>query len=268
MLSIPGLPTHDVDVPEQVRAIAAGRPLRCVWHNELDGLTFEIGADPERCFVKWNPNDNGIDLSAETARLAWAATYTPVPRVLGHGSSESGSWLVTAAVPGNSAVSERWCAEPEVAVRAIGTGLRAFHEALPVQTCPFSATAPDRLADAQRRAAAGELDPSDWQEQHRALGVDGALRVLADIPPVDRIVVCHGDTCAPNTLIGDDGAWSGHVDLGELGTGDRWGDLAVATLSLEWNYGPGWETLLLDAYGVPADPARMRYYRLLWDLGP
>jgi aminoglycoside phosphotransferase len=26
--------------------------------------------------------------------------------------------------------------------------------------------------------------------------------------------------------------------------------------------------LLLDAYGVPPDLDRIRYYRLLWDLGP
>jgi kanamycin kinase len=62
----------------------------------------------------------------------------------------------------------------------------------------------------------------------------------------------------------------------------RWADLAVATWSTTWNYGPGWEIPLLDAYGVAPDaygvapdaygvapdPARTRYYRLLWDLGP
>jgi aminoglycoside phosphotransferase len=61
--------------------------------------------------------------------------------------------------------------------------------------------------------------------------------------------------------------WSGHVDLGRLGIADRWADLAIATWSAGWNYGPGWERLLLDAYGVEPDPERTRYYRLLWDLG-
>jgi len=54
----------------------------------------------------------------------------------------------------------------------------------------------------------------------------------------------------------------------ELGVADRWADLAIATWSTTWNYGPGWETPLLDAYGVAPDPERSRYYRLLWDLGP
>ena len=58
------------------------------------------------------------------------------------------------------------------------------------------------------------------------------------------------------------------TDLGSLGVGDRWADLAVATWSTIWNYGPGWERPLLDACGVPPDDERIRYYRLLWDLGP
>jgi hypothetical protein len=45
-------------------------------------------------------------------------------------------------------------------------------------------------------------------------------------------------------------------------------DLAIATWSTTWNYGPGWEIPLLDAYGIAPDPERTRYYRLLWDLGP
>jgi kanamycin kinase len=81
-------------------------------------------------------------------------------------------------------------------------------------------------------------------------------------------VVCHGDSCAPNTLLGPDGRWTGHVDLGALGVADRWADLAVATWSTEWNYGPGWTEPLLAAYGIAPDPARIAYFRLLWDLGP
>jgi kanamycin kinase len=67
----------------------------------------------------------------------------------------------------------------------------------------------------------------------------------------------------------DDGTFSGHVDLGDLGVADRWADLAIATLSLDWNFpteGPGgFQEVLLDAYGVAADSERIAYYRLAWD---
>jgi aminoglycoside phosphotransferase len=263
-------PPRSFPVPPVVVQLAGDRPCRAVWENELGGLTFEIGEAAEHQFVKWVPQGAvGLDLAAEAARLRWAVAFTPVPRVVEQGRDDDGSWLVTEGLPGRSAVDDRWKAEPARAVAAIGAGLRAFHDALPVAHCPFSWSVDDRLADARRRAAAGRINPSGWDDPaHRALGIDGALRLLGDAPPVDKLVVCHGDACSPNTLIGDDGRCCGHVDLGELGVADRWADLAIATWSTNWNYGPGWETVLLEAYGVDPDPVRTAYYRLLWELGP
>lgn len=254
-------------VPSVVRDLAAGQPVRPVWENELGGLTFELGTGAARRFVKWAPVSSGIDLVAETARLAWAEAFTPVPRVLDIGADDGGAWLVTAALPGESAVTERWKADRATAVRAIGAGLRALHEALPVADCPFWWSAEERLTLARSMAETGGLRPERWHTVHRPFGIEEALWRVTDPPPVDRLVVCHGDACAPNTLLNDDGKWSGHVDFGALGVADRWADLAVATWSTEWNYGPGWERPLLDAYGIAPDPDRTRYYRLLWDLG-
>lgn len=251
--------------PIQV-AIAAGTPVRLVWTNEVGGRTFEVDDGAGRYFLKWAPAGSGVDLGREVARLRWAARYTPVPPVLAQGADAAGSWLATAALPGQNAVAARWRADPARAVTAIGAGLRALHEALPVAECPFSWSAEERIADARRRA--GQLDPTAWHPEHRRLTVPQALAALRRPPPPDRLVVCHGDSCAPNTLLDDDGAWTGHVDLGSLGVADRWADLAIATWSTEWNYGPGWSEPLLAAYGVEADPVRTAFYRLLWDLGP
>lgn len=265
---VAGPPCRAVEIPAAVRSLAAGYELRAVWENEVGGLTFEATNGPDRRFVKWAPTEGGVDLHDEATRLSWAATFTPVPRVLDCGGDETGTWLMTEAVPGESAVSERWKDAPQVAVAAIGEGLRALHDALPVARCPFSWSADDRLTDVQRRAALGMLDPAKWHVEHRGLTVDHALGVLAEIPPIDHVVVCHGDACAPNTLLSGDGRWSGHVDLGAMGVADRWSDLAIATWSTQWNYGQGLEDGLLAAYGIEADSVRIGYYRLLWDLGP
>jgi kanamycin kinase len=147
-------------------------------------------------------------------------------------------------VAGLSAVHPRWLASPDTAVRAIGAGLRALHERLPVGSCPFDWSATRRLATLPPAARSG----------------------LGEPPPVDRLVVCHGDPCAPNTLIGDDGRCCGHVDLGTLGVADRWADLAVATLSIGWNYPDrSLEAEFFAAYGVRPDPGRIDYYRQLWN---
>jgi aminoglycoside phosphotransferase len=253
-------------VPAAVAAAAGGRAVALVWENTVGGRTFEAGEGAERRFIKWTPPGSGLDLAAEAARMTWAGQFHPVPRVLAGGADTHGSWLVTAALPGDNAVDARWQSDPPAAVTAIGEGLRALHDALPVADCPFSWSAVERLEDARRQAAEGLLDPADWHECHQGLTIAEALERAAAIPATDKLVVCHGDACSHNTLLTADGRWSGHVDLGLLGVADRWADLAVATWSAEWNYGPGLDGLLLAAYGVQPDPERTRYYRLLWDL--
>lgn len=263
-----GAPDPTIRVPPEVLALAAGQRVRPVWENHLGAVTVEVGEGDGRQFVKWVPRGVNLDLGAEAERMRWASRFTSVPVVVDVGRDESGSWLVTEALYGEMAVTPRWKADPATAVRAIGKALRAFHDALPVSECPFSLAADDQIADARRRAAAGEIDPGNWHDVHKPLGVDGALARLAEVPPIDKLVVCHGDTCAPNLLIGDDGRPTGWVDLGDLGVADRWADLAIATWSSTWNYGPGWEQPLLDAYGIAPDPERTAFYRLLYELWP
>lgn len=247
-----------------VRKLAEDEPIELVWTNELGGTTYRVG----HRYLKWAPAGSGLELQPEADRLAWAEPFHPVPRVLDVGADQSGSWLLTAALPGENAATSRWRGCPEVAVPALGRGLRAFHEALPVESCPFRWQDDEWLPVLSERAAAGAVEPARWHSEHRGMSVADALARAADPPPIDRLVVCHGDACAPNTLLSEDGEWTAHVDLRWLGVADRWADLAVATWSTVWNYGPGWEEPLLAAYGIDPDPDRTAYYRLLWDLGP
>src|SRR5580704_3953864 len=119
-VSIEG-PGRPATLPAAVRELATARQVRLAWENE-DALTFEVGSGPDRYFVKWAPAGSPLDLAAEAARMTWAVAYTPVPRLLDLGADGEGSWLVTAALPGHNAVSQRWLADPRTAVTAIGKG--------------------------------------------------------------------------------------------------------------------------------------------------
>lgn len=218
-------PDHPVEVPELVRAFASGDELDVVWLNELGGLTFRDGGR----YLKWNPLGSGVDLEDERVRLVWLVPRHPVAEVLEFGRDDHGQLLVTRALDGEGAVTEAWQARPREAVRAIAEGLRVLH-ALPVADCPFVC---------------------HWAP---ASGV-----------PAEDLVVVHGDACAPNTVIGPDARFVGHVDLGSLGVADRWADLAIASRSLDWNYGPGWQGEFFAAYGVGRDERRIRDYRALSD---
>lgn len=222
-------------IPALVQELAGGFPADLVWRNDLGGLTFRVG---DR-FVKWNPRRTGIDLDLERVRLDWISSRHPAPRVLAHGSDDEGQWLVTAALVGDSAVGDAWRARRPEAIRAIAQGLRAIH-AISIADFPPRWT------------------PEVW--------VGRRPRSLEPRPPIDEPVLVHGDACAPNTLISASGAWTGNVDFGDLAVGDRWADLAIASLSLDWNFGEGHQGELFDAYGIVPDETRIRYYRALWQL--
>ena len=225
----------DDPIPDVVLEIASGRGAELVWRNELGGLTFRIG----ETFVKWNPRTTGIDLGRERLRLDWLSGRHPAPRVIGWGGDDEAEWLVTATVPGESAVGDAWRARRTEAIRAIGDGLRAIH-AVPIDDFPAQWTS------------------ESW--------VGRAPASLGRRPPVDDPVLVHGDACAPNTLISSEGRWTGNVDFGDLAVGDRWADLAVASMSLDWNFGEGHQGDLFDAYGIAPDSERIGYYRALWHL--
>jgi kanamycin kinase len=225
----------DDPVPAAVVAIADGRPAELVWRNELGGLTFRV-AD---CFVKWNPPSTGVDLARERSRLAWLAGRHPAPGVVDFGEEDDAQWLVTAALPGDSAVGPAWRARRSEAIQAIADGLRALH-AVPLDDFP-----------------------AGWTEE---VWVGRQPAGLGERPPIGEPVLVHGDACAPNTLITPEGRWSGNVDFGDLAVGDRWADLAVASMSLDWNFGEGHQDELFAAYGIDPDAERITYYRALWHL--
>lgn len=56
--------------------------------------------------------------------------------------------------------------------------------------------------------------------------------------------------------------FSGFVDLGAAGRGDRYRDLERACWSLVYNYGEGYDEVFLSAYGIAEpDRAKLDFYR-------
>lgn len=225
----------DQPVPEIVLELASGRDLELVWRNDLGGLTFRF----DEYFVKWNPRSTGIDLDRERVRLDWISARHPAPRVIESGADASAQWLVTGALPGDCAVGDAWRSRRREAIGAIATGLRAIH-AIPIYDFP-----------------------AQWTSQ---VWVGQRPEALGPPPPIEQLVLVHGDACAPNTLISSEGEWVGHVNFGDLAVGDKWADLAIASLSLDWNFGEGHQDELFEAYAIAPDAQRIDYYRELWHM--
>lgn len=223
-----------VSVPPVVAVLAGEVTPELVWRNQLGGLTYRV----DDTYVKWNPLHTGIDLERERSRLEWISARHPTPQVRSFGRDEEAQWLVTKALPGENAVGGMWRARPSEAIAAIAAGPRATH-AISVDAFP------------------GEWTAESW--------VGRSPAALGARPPLIDPVLVHGDACAPNTLISLSGEWTGNVDFGDLAVGDRWADLAIAAMSLDWNFGEGHQAEFYDAYGIAPDAERIEYYRSLWD---
>lgn len=204
-------------------------------------------------------------LRAERDRCLWLrGRGAPVPEVIDHDDG-SVEWLVTAGLAGVDATTPQHLASPTVTVPLLAEGLRIFHEIDPTG-CPFDYRLPAALPHVTRRVAAGEVSADGFHDVHRDLDPSSALQRLGELAVGEQtLVVCHGDYTPPNVLL-DAGRVVGYLDLGEVGIADRWRDLAVATWSVTWNFGPGYEDLFLRSYGVQWDHHRRDLYRLLYDL--
>lgn len=239
------VPEPGTEVPPAIASFARG-PVTLVWKNMVGGITARIEGDPQ-LFVKWNPAGSGESLAREAERMKWLRGRHPVPRVVEYRAlADGGELLATEGVRDADgelalpAVDPVWVARPDDAIAAFAEGLRRLH-ALPVEECPF-----------------------DWSVEARAAGREMPVG-LRDLPPVDRLVVCHGDACAPNTLVGSDGRFAATVDLSRLGVADRWADLAIAFRSLGWNYPEFDESVFWEAYGIEPDAERIAYYTAFED---
>jgi len=253
--------------PPEVLSEYSSWSWKVVWQWPPNTVTWRlVSPSGEVRFLKvarleWSPS-----IANEVDRMNWASEFLPVPTVLASGTNETVDWMVTGGLRGKDATHPELRSDPERLVRVLAHGLKRFHEA-PADGCPFDFRIDAALRIARDRVERDMIDPArDFHPEFSGLTVDKAVAELEHSrSSVEDLVVCHGDYCLPNVLI-EGGRVTGYVDLGELGVADRWWDLAVATWSVTWNLGPGYEELFLSEYGEELDPGRQRFFRLLYDV--
>jgi kanamycin kinase len=151
-------------------------------------------------------------LAREAAMTRFLHGHGLAARVAAY-ASEARDWLLTERLPGESCIGARYLAEPERLCDALAECLLRLH-ALPADGCPLL-----------------------------------AQTGLSDNSPTPHDVVLHGDACLPNMLL-NDWAFSGFVELGDGGVGDRHVDIYWALWSLQYNLkSDAYRGRFLDAYG-------------------
>ena len=157
-------------------------------------------------------------------------------------------WLLTTRVPGEDCIHENYLADPKRLCETTAALLRMLHDT-PAEGCPI-----DRTADYLRTArlcfenATYEQDlfPDNWgyRTPEEAWAV-----VQSFTPELKSDTLIHGDYCLPNIML-DNWTFSGFIDLGSSGLGDKHIDLFWGTWTLQFNlHTDRWCDHFLDAYG-------------------
>ena len=150
---------------------------------------------------------------------------------------ESGrDYLLVRSVPGAYACDRTLMNQPDRLARVLGETVRLLHET-DASDCP--------LTDANARALTAYE-----KESGKAFAGDSAV--------LKEDALIHGDMCLPNIFCDEDYRFTGFIDLGDSGLGDRHFDLYWAMWSLSYNLKTDrYNETFMTAYGLDAfDPAR------------
>lgn len=216
-------------------------------------------------YLKVAPRAELGELEAEFQRLRWLYGRLPVAEARALERDDDWAYLVQSEVPGRMACDTACAADVPALARLLAEGLRQVH-AVSIADCPFDERLDHKIALARERVRTGLVDEADFDASRRGMTASKLFAELVATRPRDEdLVFTHGDYCLPNVLIDRAaGRVSGFVDLVRAGVSDRYQDLALAARSLSYNFGPGWEPYLWDAYGLAnPDPAKLAFYRLL-----
>ncbi len=160
--------------------------------------------------------------------------------VLGYHSGEKHDWLLTARVLGEDCTHAQYLADPKRLTDTIATHLRALHE-LDCSDCPVQDRTRAYLATAREGYLAGRCDFSLFGDRIPFQCAEEAWGTVEKSKHfLKNDVLLHGDYCLPNIML-HDWNFSGFVDLGNGGVGDR-------HIDLFWGAWTLWFNLKTDAY--------------------
>ena len=169
--------------------------------------------------------------------------------VLYYGSWEGKDYLLTRRVPGEDCTDPQYLADPKRLCDTTAALLRQLHET-EAKDCPV----PDRIrtyTESVKRGFDGQIYEPDlfWGMWGFSSFEEAKRAAEAGMPLLKRDVLLHGDYCLPNVIL-QGWKFSGYIDLGNGGIGDRHIDVAWGIWTLNFNLGTTkYSDRFLDAYG-------------------
>ena len=169
--------------------------------------------------------------------------------VLDYFSENGKDWFLTAAVRGEDLTHERYTSEPKLLCDTLAERLRLLHECS-TEGCPVPDHTSEYLARAAKNYQTGNYDSTHFPDNWGYASAEEAWRELEQSKHLlERNTLLHGDYCLPNVMF-DGWDFSGFIDVGNGGVGDRHVDLFWGAWTLSFNlHTDAYRDRFFDAYG-------------------
>ncbi len=163
--------------------------------------------------------------------------------------SEDKDWLLTVAVKGEDCTFRHYLDDPKRLCDTYAEILRELHET-ECSDCLVKDRISEYIALAEENYRTDNFDKSNFPDSFGYHSAEEAYKVLQEGKHLlTNEVLIHGDYCLPNVVL-DNWRFSGFIDLGNSGVGDRHIDLFWATWTLWFNlHTNNYYDRFLDAYG-------------------
>lgn len=196
------------------------------------------------CFLKVAKKGTLATEAEMTAYFAKKGLGTDVLRYL----STDKDYLLTARVPGEDCTHPDYLAQPERLCDLLAERLRLLHETTAAD-CPIHRT-PTYLASVKEGFKMGRIDLSYYEADYGSITPQEAYdMVQTAAPQLACNTLLHGDYCLPNILL-ENWRFSGFIDVGNGGLGDRHVDLFWGAWTLRFNLKTDrYRSRFFDAYG-------------------
>ena len=178
------------------------------------------------------------------------------PRVESYFTQDT-DWLLTEAVPGEDCTHRQYLDDPKRLCDTAASLLRALHDTDPTG-CPVPDRTADYLQSVHHGYARGKWEPELFAGCWEFSGREEAMALVREQSHrLKSNTLLHGDYCLPNIML-NNWRFSGFIDLGCGGVGDRHIDLLWGVWTLQFNLKTNrWKERFLDAYGRDAMEADM-----------
>ena len=225
-------------------------------HHQLSGANIYDSSCSEAARVIFIDKDSGYFLkTAPPNSLKQEAVMTRYFHSKGLSAnmlkyiSAQQDYMLTEKISGDDGTAAKYLLEPERLCDLFAERLVLLHE-LDFSDCPVQNHTEGYLENAERNMRTGNYDKSHFPDNFGYKSAEEAWTVVETKGHLlQNDTLLHGDYCLPNIIL-NDWRFSGFIDVGNGGVGDRHFDVFWGIWTLFWNlHTHNYRQRFIDAYG-------------------